>query len=96
MSLLETDGKVLKMKLEDGFQEAGYRTAWQVLCNSFSAFVAAVTWSVLFAPNSIPRAIASLTGLEWNTVPYASDEWCPVSPGVGNGASRALLFAVLG
>ncbi|KZP10735.1 hypothetical protein FIBSPDRAFT_838150 [Athelia psychrophila] len=89
-------GKTLKMTLEDGFQEAGYRTAWQVLCNSFSAFVAAVIWSVLFAPGSIPRAVASYAGLEADTLPYTSEGWCPLSPRMDNGASRALLFAVLG
>lgn len=84
------------MTLEDGFQEAGYRTAWQVLCNSFSAFVAAVIWSVLFAPGSIPHVVAIYAGFEADTVPYMSGGWCPLSPGTANGASRALVFAVLG
>ncbi|THG95527.1 hypothetical protein EW026_g6145 [Hermanssonia centrifuga] len=40
-------GKELKARLEEGHQEAGYRNAWQVLCNSFSAFLASLLWSAL-------------------------------------------------
>lgn len=91
-----SDGKKLKSTLEDGYHEAGYRTAWQVVCNSFAAFIAAVTWSALFAPDSIPGIIASNFDLGFVAPTYSSDEWCPLSPEVLQGASRALVFAALG
>jgi len=90
-------GKALKATLEDGFHEAGYRSAWQVLCNSFAALMATLVWSVLFAPNSIPWIVASKLDLGIaGTIPYASNQWCPLSPQVSDGVSRALLFATLG
>ena len=94
---ITSDGKSLKSVLEDGFHEAGYRSAWQVLCNSFAAFIATVIWSALFAPGSIPWVVAS----KWNlggadAVSYASGGWCPLSPQISGGASRALVFAALG
>ncbi|KIM87712.1 hypothetical protein PILCRDRAFT_3476 [Piloderma croceum F 1598] len=90
-------GKSLKATLEEGFHEAGYRSAWQVLCNSFAAFIATVIWSVLFAPRSIPWTVASALKLGVaETSLYAPDEWCPLSRDVSDGASRALLFATLG
>jgi hypothetical protein len=88
-------GKQLKVKLEDGHQEAGYRTAWQVLCNSFAAFVASVLWGAMFVPGSIS---SSLVGKYYpiDKVWYDRDMWCPLEKGIGNGWSRALLFATLG
>jgi hypothetical protein len=94
---LHVDGKSLKATLEEGFHEAGYRSAWQVLCNSFAAFIATVIWSVLFAPRSIPWTVASALNLGVaETSSYTPDEWCPLSRHVSDGASRALLFATLG
>ncbi|KAH7908689.1 integral membrane protein DUF92-domain-containing protein [Hygrophoropsis aurantiaca] len=89
-------GKTRKAQLEDGFQDAGYRTAWQVLCNSFTAVMASALWGVLFAPDVLPwsllRAVVPVT----RSVMYNADDWCPLSPTVSNGLSRALVFATLG
>jgi hypothetical protein len=94
---LHADGKSLKATLEEDFHEAGYRSAWQVLCNSFAAFIATVMWSVLFAPRSIPWTVASALNLGVaEKSSYTPDEWCPLSRHVSDGASRALLFATLG
>ncbi|KAI6099860.1 integral membrane protein DUF92-domain-containing protein [Pisolithus thermaeus] len=86
--------KKRKAQLEEGFQDAGYRTGWQVLCNSIAAFIASVVWSATFAPNVLP----------WSLLPsvlpqgplYDSESWCPLSAGISNDLSRALLFVVLG
>lgn len=95
-----SDGKKLKLTLEEGFHEAGYRSAAQVFCNSFAAFLAALSWSALYAPNSIPwiitrklelGGVATLSRSRY----YAPDEWCPLLPGP-DGVSRALIFAALG
>jgi len=90
-------GKSLKGTLEEGFHEAGYRSAWQVLCNSFAAFIATVIWSLKFAPNSAPWVVASMLRLDGaETRSYTPYEWCPLAPQVSDGASRGLLFATLG
>jgi len=34
-------GKERKARLEDGYHDAGYRSGWQVLSNSATAFAAA-------------------------------------------------------
>ncbi|EKM77260.1 hypothetical protein AGABI1DRAFT_115410 [Agaricus bisporus var. burnettii JB137-S8] len=41
-------GKQRKAKLEEGYQEAGYRSGWQVLCNSVCGVAAAVMWNAMF------------------------------------------------
>lgn len=45
-------GKELKANLEEGHERegnegAGYRNAWQVLCNSCTAFGAACAWKLV-------------------------------------------------
>ncbi|KAI0074708.1 hypothetical protein K474DRAFT_1513940 [Panus rudis PR-1116 ss-1] len=87
-------GKELKAKLEEGHQEAGYRNAAQVLCNSFSAFVAALLWKALFEPGSWISRV--LEGTVLPSTPYDSAQWCAISPAVADGKSRALLFITLG
>ncbi|KAF8152309.1 integral membrane protein DUF92-domain-containing protein [Crassisporium funariophilum] len=100
------DGKKRKALLEDGYHDAGYRSGWQVLCNSVSGLVAAFLWNAAFAPTSIQRAITnwislditkSLLQLE-NRVIYnsSSNDWCPLSETPARGWSRALVFACLG
>ncbi|KAF8966823.1 integral membrane protein DUF92-domain-containing protein [Flammula alnicola] len=99
-------GKKRKAQLEDGYQEAGYRTGWQVLCNSASAFVAAFLWNAAFEPTSIHAAIANVVGINVRTsllhlkypVIYdrSVDGWCPLSGAIANGWSRALVLASLG
>ena len=88
-------GKSIKAKLEDGHQEAGYRSAAQVFCNSASAFVASVIWAGLFTPGStigklIPADLVSQGG------DYDPDVLCPLSANLGNGWSRYLLLICLG
>ncbi|CAL1703086.1 unnamed protein product [Somion occarium] len=87
-------GKELKAKLEDGHQAAGYRNATQVLCNSLSAFLAAVLWSAYFAPQSWEAKLFG--GYAPKEVPYDSSEWCALSTTVAGGRSRILLFVALG
>ncbi|KAH7923580.1 hypothetical protein BV22DRAFT_1015152 [Leucogyrophana mollusca] len=89
-------GKKRKAQLEDGFQDAGYRTAWQVLCNSFTAFIASAVWSILFAPDALPWSLLKNSIHISRTVIYNGDDWCPLSPSVSGGLSRALMFATLG
>ena len=86
-------GKELKAKLEDGHQEAGYRNAAQVLCNSLSAFIASLVWSAYFVPGSIASQIS---GISTSAKPYDSARWCPVSPPPSAHLSKALLFVTLG
>lgn len=89
-------GKQLKATLEEGHQEAGYRTAQQVVCNSFSAFLATACWTALFGVASSP-GVGTLP--EWFTSqgePYDSNAWCPLSETRGNGWSRFLLLVALG
>ncbi|KAI0669379.1 integral membrane protein DUF92-domain-containing protein [Trametes maxima] len=92
-------GKTLKKKLEEGHQDAGYRNAAQVLCNSLSAIIAALLWSALYEPGSGPAQLlqaANVTWLPGEHVPYNFDEWCPLTPPPAASWSRALLFVTLG
>ncbi|EPS98319.1 hypothetical protein FOMPIDRAFT_153697 [Fomitopsis schrenkii] len=87
-------GKQLKAQLEDGHQEAGYRSAAQVLCNSASAFAASIAWSALFVPGSL---VASVLGSALPPqAPYDLGAWCPLTPPQASGWSRPLLFVTLG
>ncbi|KAL4071982.1 integral membrane protein DUF92-domain-containing protein [Scleroderma citrinum] len=89
-------GKKRKAQLEEGFQDAGYRNGWQVLCNSIAAFIATVLWSVTFAPNILPWSwLASVLGLSRGPL-YDGESWCPLSATISDGLSRALLYIVLG
>src|SRR5882762_5459322 len=83
-------GKSRKAQLEEGHQEAGYRSATQVYCNSFSALLATLLWSAAFVPNSLAsQLLPSVFVVPGRS--YSSTEWCPVSPHVTSGLSRALL-----
>ncbi|KAH9919436.1 integral membrane protein DUF92-domain-containing protein [Amylocystis lapponica] len=64
-------GKRLKATLEEGHEEAGYRNAAQVLCNSFSAFLASAAWSALFVTGSVAVEPQQ---------PYDFAQWCPLTP----------------
>ncbi|KAF9242790.1 integral membrane protein DUF92-domain-containing protein [Melanogaster broomeanus] len=89
-------GKKRKAQLEAGFHDAGYRTGWQVLCNTFPAFVASIVWSVRFTPDSVPWSfLAHAVNVPRGPI-YTSDTWCPLSPTISDGLSRALIFATLG
>ncbi|OCH85365.1 hypothetical protein OBBRIDRAFT_784917 [Obba rivulosa] len=85
-------GKQRKAALEEGHREAGYRSASQVLCNSFSALGACLLWGALFVPGSVAsQAWSSLL----NT-PYDFAAWCPLTPPPPAAWSRKLLFVALG
>jgi hypothetical protein len=100
------DGKKRKAQIEDGYQEGGYRSSWQVLCNSASGFVAAFLWNAAFVPTSIHARIADLVGVDVSAtvlqlqkgIVYDGSEngWCPLSRTVANGWSRTLVLGVLG
>ncbi|TEB37383.1 hypothetical protein FA13DRAFT_1752195 [Coprinellus micaceus] len=95
-------GKKQKTKLEDGYQEAGYRSGWQVLSNSAAGVLATFLWNTIFVPSSLHAKIAKSLGLN---VPEAlgltavpsydrgPNGWCPIER---EGYSKVLLFAVLG
>jgi len=103
---LLVDGKKRKAQLEDGYQEAGYRTGWQVLCNSASGFVAAFLWNAAFVPTSIHARVADIVGVDVSAtvlqlqmgIVYDGSEkgWCPLSRTVASGWSRTLVLCVLG
>ncbi|KAI6008703.1 integral membrane protein DUF92-domain-containing protein [Pisolithus orientalis] len=80
-------GKKRKAQLEEGFQDAGYRTGWQVLCNSIAAFIASIIWSVTFTPNVLPWSLLPSCSVPLKVHLYDTESWCPF---------RALLFIVLG
>lgn len=101
-------GKKKKAELEDGYHEAGYRSGWQVLSNSFSALLACVLWNTLFSPTSLQATLLSLLGpdfvgslvatlgLTTGTIPEYHNDWCPIDKEIAGGWSRACVFAALG
>lgn len=93
-------GKALKTKLEEGHQDAGYRNAAQVLCNSLSAAVAALLWSALYEANSWPSKLYEAVNLSEVASPsklaYDFSQWCPLTPPPSANWSRPLLFVTLG
>ncbi|KAJ3825746.1 integral membrane protein DUF92-domain-containing protein [Lentinula raphanica] len=103
-------GKLRKAQLEDGYQEAGYRTGWQVLSNSLAAFVACVLWNVFFSQGSLQATLLSLSGTEIRQalvktlglnagdLPEYGDgsAWCPIDQGIAGGWSRVFIYASLG
>ncbi|KAJ7930026.1 integral membrane protein DUF92-domain-containing protein [Mycena leptocephala] len=95
-------GKQKKAKLEAGYHDYGNRSGWQVLSNSFSAAVACSAWNIFFVPQGVHAWIWGALTAGAMKIPstiahkYTSDGWCPLSKDVGDGWSRALLFAALG
>ena len=92
-------GKARKSSLEDGHQEAGYRSGWQVLCNSFTAFVSSLLWNGLFideSSRSVVSVVSRMLPPEFVSQgqAYSSDAWCPVDRNVG--WSKYLLYLTLG
>jgi Integral membrane protein DUF92 len=87
------DGKHIKAQREEGYQESGNRTGWQVFCNSFAGLVACILWTALFVPDSF---LSLVVGEEHRALRYDPSAWCPLSPDIFKGWSRALLFASLG
>ncbi|GLB42777.1 putative integral membrane protein DUF92 [Lyophyllum shimeji] len=82
-------GKERKRRLEEGYVDAGYRTGWQVLCNSCWAVMAVTLWNAIHVPGSIHSAI--LGPLQLHGAEYKPDLWCAAKAG-----HRGLVFAVLG
>ncbi|KAG1750648.1 integral membrane protein DUF92-domain-containing protein [Suillus paluster] len=94
-------GKKRKAQLEDDYQEAGYRSGVQVLCNSFTAFLASGLWCLVFAPDTFPWSLVvnSYTHsgpLSVESVAYNDGQWCPLDSTVSSGLSRAVMFVTLG
>jgi len=91
-------GKSLKAKLEEGHQEAGHRTAWQVLCNSFTAAVACTLWATMFHAHSWHSKILSPFLLPYlgHPVLHTIISWCPLASEKEILRSRTLIFAFLG
>lgn len=89
--MLLADGKQRKARLEEGYVEAGYRTGWQVLCNSCWAVFAATLWNAIHVPQSIQ---ARVLGGGWDGEQYIRSSWCVVDS--GHGLSKELVFVVLG
>jgi len=87
-------GKAIKGKLEDTSEAAGYRTAFQVLCKSLPAFIAARIWSGMFV-STIDVLLFPPTWLTYG-VPFDGTKYCPISPSYGHGWSRVLILAALG
>lgn len=83
-------GKERKARLEEGYVDAGYRTGWQVLCNSCWAVIAVTLWNATHVPGSIHSSIFG-GSLQLSGEEYKPDAWCVV-----DGGRRSLLFAVLG
>lgn len=99
------DGKKQKARLEDGYQEAGYRSGWQVLSNSAAAVAAAFLWNAIFVPSSIQARLSRNLGLNVPellnlgrvpTYDRGPTGWCPTDVAVSDGLSRLLVFAALG
>ncbi|KIL60024.1 hypothetical protein M378DRAFT_956113 [Amanita muscaria Koide BX008] len=91
-------GKKRKTQLEQEYHEAGYRSGWQVLCNSLSALVAVTLWNAYFVPGSIHGLLVKGIGFKVPTSGpiYGAGAWCPTERTIGSGLSRFLFFAVLG
>ncbi|KAF8063513.1 integral membrane protein DUF92-domain-containing protein [Lyophyllum atratum] len=82
-------GKEQKARLEGGYVDAGYRTGWQVLCNSCWAVIAATLWNAIHVPGSIHASV--LGAFQLGGREYRPEAWCAVDAG-----HRELLFAALG
>ncbi|KAF8550713.1 hypothetical protein OG21DRAFT_1419257 [Imleria badia] len=90
-------GKQRKAQLEAGYHGSGNRTGWQVLCNSLAAVVACVLWSVKFTPDALPWSFfAQAIHVPRGPDVYHNDGWCPMSPTVADGLSRALVLVTMG
>ncbi|KDQ30335.1 hypothetical protein PLEOSDRAFT_1037635 [Pleurotus ostreatus PC15] len=90
------DGKQKKKLLEDGYEEAGYRSGWQVLCNSVWALIASIAWTVSFMPDSFESVLVKSFGINSASNTVYDGAWCPLDKAIEVGWSRALLMGVLG
>ncbi|KAG8777980.1 hypothetical protein FRC12_025242 [Ceratobasidium sp. 428] len=92
-------GKQIKGSLEEGHDENGYRSGWQVLCNSISAFIASCLWAAMFSPESIHSYLFGSflpPHLSWHRANFSMDMTCPLNPHIGGGWSRTLVLIALG
>lgn len=92
------DGKQRKAQYEDGYQEAGYRSAWQVLSNAFTAFVAAFLWNLTYDPqNNLLVRVSSISAPTRIPVATYDQSWCPiVDDPQHTGLTRLFIFAAVG
>jgi hypothetical protein len=95
-------GKHVKRKLEEGYEVGAKRNAFQVVCNSATAFVASIMWSAAFVDGerdvfaAIMAVLAEFCGSPDREVNYDSVAWCAIDLSVGGGWSRYLLYLTLG
>ncbi|KAH8826811.1 integral membrane protein DUF92-domain-containing protein [Flagelloscypha sp. PMI_526] len=92
-------GKQRKAQYEDGYHEAGYRSAWQVLCNASTALVAAFLWNLTYDPqNNVLVRLASISATPRTPVAiYDTRSWCPVLDDPhSTGLTQIFVFAALG
>ncbi|KAF8634316.1 hypothetical protein AX15_000977 [Amanita polypyramis BW_CC] len=82
-------GKKKKAQVEEGYHEAGYRSSWQVLCNSICALIATTLWNIYFVPGGAHAYLGQSHA-------YGEELWCPTDKDVGGGLSRMLFYVVLG
>lgn len=78
-------GKQKKARLEEDYHDAGYRSGWQVFCNSATALVACSLWNAMYIPNSIHAKIFGYQGLRLDGCAIQDGNW-----------SRSLMFGALG
>jgi uncharacterized membrane protein len=93
--------KDTKRTLEEGYDVGSKRNAFQVICNSFAAFVGSVAWSAAFADGArdlFTRIMTSLAGTLFMPTTlrraYDGGSWCAIDPAYGY--SRFFVFAALG
>lgn len=83
--LMPLDGKQKKARLEEDYHDAGYRSGWQVFCNSATALVACSLWNAMYIPNSVHAKIFGYQGLRLDGCAIQDGNW-----------SRSLMFGALG
>jgi hypothetical protein len=95
-------GKDTKRKLEEGYDVGSQRGAFQVICNSFAAFLGSVVWNAAFASANrdafagIMAQMGGLLGVYTQGNDFDTGSWCAVDPSIANGWSRYLVFLALG
>ncbi|KAF5378082.1 hypothetical protein D9615_007623 [Tricholomella constricta] len=85
-------GKERKVRLEEGYMDGGYRSGWQVLCNSCWAVAAVTLWNAIHVRGSVQALVLESVGFQvGGGREYNGEGWCAV-----DGGSRGLVYGVLG